>query len=486
MKVSISFPPIPGMKGTPMIYQNRQYFVKHEPCYIYPMIPAHAATQLGENGHEVIWDDGITTKKSYEKWLGGLEKNNPELIALETKTPVVKKHWKIVEDIKEKLPKSKVVLMGDHVTALPKESLQNSKADYILTGGDFDFLLKNLVNHLEKKEKLEKGIYFKSGKTIKSTGKFQLNHNLNELSHIDRELTKWRLYSKDNSNFKRIPGTYTMVGRDCWHRIDGGCKFCSWTGTFPTFRARKPEDLVQEMNTLINDYGVKTIFDDTGTFPVGSWLKKFCKLAIENEFKKNILIGCNMRFNACSFQDYKLMKKAGFGMLLFGLESANQKTLDRLNKGITPEHIRSSCKKASKAGLEPHITIMFGYPWETKEETMNTFELGKYLLRKAHASSMQSTIMTPYPGTELFNEAKENGWLKTMNWDDYDMVNPVMKTKVSERELREMVRGMYMVGFNPEFLVRKFLKTRSLSDFKFYWDSFKGIVGHLRDFGGGN
>ncbi len=479
MKVSISFPPIPGMKGTPMIYQNRQYFVKHEPCYIYPMIPAHAATQLKENNHEVIWDDGIARKISYEKWLNGLEKKNPEVIALETKTPVVKKHWRIIDDIKTRMPESKVLLMGDHVTALPEESLRKSKVDFVLTGGDFDFLLKNLVNHLDRNEKLEKGIYFRENGKIKNTGKFELKHDLNDLSFIDRDLTKWKFYSKNNGNYKKTPGTYTMVGRDCWwHR----CTFCSWTNTFPTFRTRSPESLVEEMKILIDEYGVKTIFDDTGTFPVGNWLRKFCKLAIENEFKKKVMIGCNMRFHGCSLEDYKLMKKAGFSMLLFGLESANQRTLDRLNKGLTIEQIKDSCKKASKAGLEPHITIMFGHPWETKEDAKKTLELGKCLLIKGRASTMQATIVTPYPGTHLFKEAKKSRWLKTFDWDDYDMVNLVMKTKASEDELRKMVQEMYKVAFNPEFLFRKLLSTRSLNDVKFYWDAFKGVIGHIRDF----
>ncbi len=483
MKVSISFPPIPGMKGTPMIYQNRQYFVKHEPCYIYPMVPAHAATQLKENGYDVVWDDGIATKKSYEGWLSAIERKNPEVIAMETKTPVVKKHWKIVDDVRKRLPNSKIVLMGDHVTALPEESFRESNVDYVLTGGDFDFLLKNLVNHLDGKEKLEKGIYFREGKKVKNTGDFELNHDLNKLSFIDRELTKWELYSKDNGNYKKTPGTYTMVGRDCWHRKNGGCTFCSWTGTFPKFRVRKPVSLVEEMKMLIDEYGVRTIFDDTGTFPVGGWLRSFCKLVIDEGINEEVIIGCNMRFHGCSYDDYKLMKKAGFSMLLFGLESANQRTLDRLNKNLTVDQIKESCKKASKAGLEPHITIMFGHPWETKEDALRTLDLGKYLLKKGYASTMQSTIITPYPGTQLFEQAKENGWLKTSDWDDYDMVNPVMETKMKEEDMRKMVQEMYKVAFDLEFLFRKLLSTRSWDDVRFYWDAFKGVVGHLKDFG---
>ncbi len=80
---------------------------------------------------------------------------------IETKTPVVKKHWAIISDVKKTLPNSKVVLVGDHVTALPQESMEQSKVDFVLTGGDYDFLLLNLVDFLNGKAKqlnLEFGI----------------------------------------------------------------------------------------------------------------------------------------------------------------------------------------------------------------------------------------------------------------------------------------------------------------------------------------
>ena len=69
MKVSISYPPIPGIKGTPLISQNRQYQVFSEPTYIYPVVPAYAATLLRNADHEVVWDDGIAEEKSYHVFM---------------------------------------------------------------------------------------------------------------------------------------------------------------------------------------------------------------------------------------------------------------------------------------------------------------------------------------------------------------------------------------------------------------------------------
>ncbi|MCJ7560390.1 B12-binding domain-containing radical SAM protein, partial [Candidatus Bathyarchaeota archaeon] len=388
MKISISYPPINSAKGVPLLSQNRQFQFFHLPTYIYPVVPAYAATLLANAGYDVVWDDGIAEEKTYQQWLNDLERSNPDVILIETKTPVVKKHWSMISDVKKVFPCSKVVLAGDHVTALPLESMEQSKVDFVLTGGDYDFLLLNLVEFLNGKVKqLESGIWYRENGSVKNTGQFQLKHNLDDLPFIDRNLTKWRLYSEKNGNFKEIPGTYTMVGRDCWWRKNGGCSFCSWPTLYPDYRTRKPELLVKEIGMVIEQYGVKEVFDDTGTFPAGNWLRKFAKLMIENGYNKKIRFGCNMRFGALSREDYKLMRKAGFRMILFGFESASQSTLDKLNKGVSVDCITQECKTASKAGLEPHITVMVGYPWETRKDALATLNHAKMLIEKGWAST---------------------------------------------------------------------------------------------------
>ncbi|PJE67881.1 B12-binding domain-containing radical SAM protein, partial [Candidatus Shapirobacteria bacterium CG10_big_fil_rev_8_21_14_0_10_38_8] len=188
------------------------------------MVPAYAATMLKNAGYKVIWLDGIAGEQTYSEWLSDVKKEKPDLLMIETKTPVIKRHWKIISDIKKLETgnwKLDICLVGDHVTALPEESFKNSKVDYILTGGDYDFLLLNLANYLSKGEKLESGIWYRTEirntkYEIRNTGKFKLNHDLNSLPMIDRELTKWQLYAYKNSNYLQKPGTYTMFGRDCW------------------------------------------------------------------------------------------------------------------------------------------------------------------------------------------------------------------------------------------------------------------------------
>jgi radical SAM superfamily enzyme YgiQ (UPF0313 family) len=476
MKVAIGYPPLGGEKGVPLLSQNRQFQWFCEPTYIYPMVPASAATLLDRHGFDVAWLDGIAGENTYEQWFSRLEQASPDILALETKTPVVRRHWEIIKDIKERLD-SKIVLMGDHVTAFPEESLEQSPADYVLTGGDYDFLLDSLALHIRGGSAREPGIFWRGG----NTGPFVLDHDLSSLPMIDRDLTQWKLYSEKNGNYKVTPGTYTMVARDCWwHR----CTFCSWTTLYPKYRARRPEQLVEEIGDLITRYGVREIMDDSGSFPIGKWLERFCNGVIEKGYQREIRLDCNMRFGACSLEQYRLMRKAGFRFVLFGLESGNQATLDRLDKGLTIDEIVLSCKKAKQAGLNPHITIMFGYPWETMEDVQRTVKLGKYLMKKGYADTLQATVVIPYPGTPLFTECREQGLLKTEDWDRYDMKEPVMKTPIPEEELLEAVQSVYKVAFDPEFIVRKVIGIRSVDDVRFIARAGRKVVGHVRDFKG--
>jgi len=488
MKIIICYPPLNSDLGQPTLGQNRQFQYFKEPTYIYPIVPAQAATLLKRAGHQVVWLDCIAENLTKEDFFECVVREDPEIIVFETKTPVVKQHWLIIDRLKREKPSLKTILFGDHVTALPEESFQESRVDYVLTGGDYDFLLLNLCNSLEnsktgedrlRAELLEPGIWYRENGGVKNTGKFQLDHNLDKLPIIDRDLTKWLLYAYKNGNYKRRPGTYIMSGRDCWYHK---CTFCSWPTLYPEFRVRKPEGVLDECGELIDRYGVREVMDDTGCFPVGEWLTSFCRGMVKRGFNKKIFFDCNMRFGALTSDQFLMMKQAGFRLLLFGLESANQITLDKINKQLEVSRIIEDCKNATCAGLFPHITIMFGYPWESYEDALRTLNLGKWLLNKGYAYTMQATVVIPYPGSLLFKECKEEGLLKSLDWDDYGMKKPVMKSSISDRKIMQMAQGMYTAVFHPEFLFRRIVSIRDIEDFKYLLRASKKVFGHIFDF----
>jgi len=480
MKIMISYPPFRD-KGSPMLTQNRQFQWYHVGSYIYPVIPASAATLLKKNGFEVIWNDAIAEEWDFDGYLEHFIYEKPDVVVFETKTPVIKKHWKLIKDLKEINQQCKFILMGDHPTALPYESMKKSLVDYVVVGGHYDAVLLSIAESLRDGGPLPKGIWYRDNRSIKHTGNNDLYIDLDKLPFIDRKLTKAHLYGEKWK--KRTPFFYTMAGRDCpWHK----CTFCSWTTIYPQFRVRSVENLLDEIGFLIENHNAREIFDDTGTFPGGNWLKRFCQGMMERGYHRKILFSCNMRFDY--MKDPKvpeMMRMAGFRKVKAGLESANQSTLDKINKGITVEDIIAGCKNAARAGIDVHLTVMVGYPWETKEDAKRTIDLAGNLMSQGYAEMLQATVVIPYPGTPLNKYASENNLFRfdPHNYDRFDMTEPVFKTPdMSAEEVMRMCEGVYKSFLSPRFIFRHLKNIRTWEDLRYIAKGAIAVIGHLKDF----
>jgi radical SAM superfamily enzyme YgiQ (UPF0313 family) len=475
----VGYPPIPSPKGVPLLSQNRQFQWFNKPTFVYPMVPAYAATLAKEAGHTVTWADGIAERQTPEDFERRYTETAPDVFLLEAKTPVIKPYWRTIARLKSILPTCKIVLCGDHVTALPEESMAACPVDYLITGGDYDFIFAELLRTLSSGGDLPPGLWYRDAGTVKHTAQFALTRDLNELPMLDRRLTRWDLYCKENGNFKYTPGTYTMVGRDCWW---GKCTFCSWTTLYNRWRAQSPARLLAEIEHILANYPVKEIFDDTGCFPAGQWLTEFCEGMISRGLNRRVVMGCNMIPGVLPQEQYDLMAKAGFRFVLFGLESADQSTLNRIRKCGKARDIEQSMRMAKKAGLEPHVTCMVGYPWETREQAQATINLTRRMFDEGSIDTLQATVVIPYPGTPLFKECKENGWLKTEDWDRFDMREPIMKTCMSDEEILALTRGIYTSFLTPRFILRKLRSIRRWSDVTFLVRAGFRVIGHLVDF----
>lgn len=499
LRLVVGYPPIPSDKGVPLLSQNRQFQYFNAKTYIYPMVPAYAASNAQAHGYKVKWMDGIAAEQTFEEWKKELKKFKPDVLMIESKSPVIKKHWKIIDQLKKELPKLKIVLVGDQVSFMPEETMENSKVDYAITGGDYDFVIVNLLDHLSKGTELETGVWWRaSDKDIKypnkikfigenkqvfyNSGKASLAHYLDDLPFVDRDLTNWKAYAYFNGNYKYYPGTYMYSGRDCWWNR---CTFCVWDHTINpigSYRRFTPKRLFDEVKHLVDNYGVKEIFDDAGTFTVGKNLRDFCNMMIDSGYSKKVVYSCNMRLNALKQKDYDLMGKANFRFILYGMESANQKTLDKLDKGMKVEEIKEGVRMAKKAGLEPHLTVMLGYPWEDYDDALRTINLAKECFDEGYVDTLQATITIPYPGTPLWKECKEKGWLLSEDYEDYDMRKPVMKTSLTEEQILKLTQRLYSSFLTPRFMWRKISSIRSWDDLKFILMAGWRFLGHLKDF----
>lgn len=518
MKVAISFPPFKSDKGIPLLSQNRQYqvfstrdssgsglvrllnrFVGDNATLIFPVLPALAATLLKQNGHEAIWMDGIAEGWSWEEYCRQIELARPELMVIETKTPSAPEIYDSINDLKSRFPKMNIALLGDHVTALPEEAFLFCNVDYTIRGGQFDFASLNLANHLANGEDLGGGVFWKNGDQICNSGPQPSPPVPVEVRpHIDRELVKWELYAYRNGNFLK-KGTYgwatgTTAG-DCWWRRrlpggpkqgGGGCTFCSWTSMLPEFSVRPVEDYLDELEQMAV-LGVEEVFDDTGTFPTGSWLKRFCQGVKARGLDKVMMFGCNMRADALTREEYEMLADCNFRFILYGIESANQRTLDILNKGTLVQQQWDSVRWASESGLEPHATCMVGYPWESYDEARRTVDYTRETFERGWINTLQGTIVIPYPGTQLYAQARENNWLRfdgPNNWARFDMREPVLKSPIPKSEIMGLVQSLYTSFLSPSYMARTLKRAvRSRDHFRYYVvRGSKYLVGHLLDF----
>jgi radical SAM superfamily enzyme YgiQ (UPF0313 family) len=221
---------------------------------------------------------------------------------------------------------------------------------------------------------------------------FQIDVPFLNLPYPDRRFTdaknlRWQSYG----NYKFHPATHMMASNLCWW---GKCTFCVDTLKLEQGepqQTRSVAHVIEEIDDLISN-GYKEVFDDSGTFPVGKWLEEFCSEMRKNGRNRKIKIGCNMK---PLHLDYRMMKEAGFRFILVGVESANQKTLDTIKKGQHQANVEKNLKAMADAGLEPHLTSMFGYPWETHEEEMQTVHFIQRMLKMGYAKTAQASVFSP-------------------------------------------------------------------------------------------
>ena len=252
------------------------------------------------------------------------------------------------------------------------------------------------------------------------------------LPHPDRVFTRAKDYT--SGNYKYLPGTHIMSASGCWH---GKCSFCVEQGK--SHEVRSPDDVRKELFECGWE-GYKEVFDDAATFNSEdrNWW-----------FEMNNAVGAvnrqfGMRFS-CNYRmvddDYALMKLNGFRMLLFGLESSNQYTLDRINKGVKVEDVKYIIK-AAKEGLDCHIAVMFGYEWEGDSEAINTLKLVHYLLRKGYAKTAQAS----------FYQAQG---------------------ETSQEAHRKYIKRIYDVKYSPQFWFNQIKDIKNVDDLKYLWCKIK-------------
>lgn len=379
------------------------------PFFAFPFYLAYATSYLIKNGYNAFLRDSIALEETKEEALNFIKEKKADIVVIETSTPSIYHDIEFCNSVKEISEKIKVILCGPHVTALPEESLKNSKADYVMIG-EYEQVLLNLTKAIENNEDASKikGIAYRDNGKIKVNEREELiDLNILPFPYRDKNI----IHKYNEPSCKNYPNLPMMTSRGCPFK----CIFCLESKVFygqPKFRFRNMDNVMDEIEMLIKDYNVKEIFFDDTYFP-NSRAKELSEAILKRGIK--VYWSCWIDRNA-DYSLLELMKKAGCTGVKFGVESFSPEITKNAQKKVEYEKLHELVRNCKKLGLFTHASYMFGLPGETQE----TIELTIKKAFELKTTTSQFSIATPLPGTDFYKIAKENGWLITDDWSKYE------------------------------------------------------------------
>lgn len=370
-----------------------------------------------EKNIELNFIDGCRT--AYGNLMSQIDSYSPDIVGISFTTQAATGAYKLINDIKKKgngKDAPLVVCGGPHATALPDDILLNSQCDVVVMGeGEITFheiVRKFMKNTLDFSEIL--GVAYKNGNEVQLTPKRPFIKDLDSLPFPARDLVDLSVYPGLYYK-KEKEETYITSSRGCPYN----CVYCSnpvWKYNKPWYRSRSPQNVVDEIEYIVNELGIKEIYDQTDEFNANmNWAKALCDEIVNRGIK--VSLKAQMRSDHMDEELANKMKSAGFWLGLFGVESGNERTLSGIGKRVTVRENTRALGILKNAGIKTYALLMAFNVWEEngklcfedREQTDNTLEYAKRLIREKNLNLMSWSLTTPYPGSQLFDIAMRHG-----------------------------------------------------------------------------
>jgi len=381
----------------------------------YPIWLSYAAAVV-EQDHRIRLIDAPARNWSTNDVLTDLIKFKPGLVVIDSSFPSLNNDINVAKSIKLNYGDTAIVLVGPPSSQFAEEILRKKEID-IVARWEYDYTIMEIAGALEKNSELGdiKGISFRENDKIRHNPNRELT-NSEDLDNIPFVSGVYKRHLVIKNYFlgqSLYPEVQIFTGRGCPNQ----CTFCSWPQTLMgrKYRVRSVPNVLDELEWIQNNLPeVKEIFFEDDTFTISK------KRVLEftqgyNEMKLDVAWACNARVDTLDYETMVQMKSANCRLLIAGYESASDKILKNIKKGIDVGQIKKFSDNAKKAKLLVHGDFIIGLPGETRE----TIALTKKLIREIKPDILQISVASPFPGTEFYEYCKSNNFLITEDLDGY-------------------------------------------------------------------
>ena len=471
MKVLIINPPWPG-KGYGTRSQNRIIKHRSDKFLQYPIFLAYSAAQLKASGHTVVYIDSVIQDLDMDQTLVQARRAKPEVIFMETTTPSIEADYENLTALKDATGAG-IIVGGPHATYFHKEVLKECSAIDVVVRHEFDTKIAGIVSNLDNLNKIG-GITYRSDMGIKDNGDGELEQDLDKIPLPDRDIIPWHWYQE--AWFTRQPFMNMMTSRGCPYH----CTFCLWPQSMYGHkqRFRSLDNVFAEIDHLVARYGVKEINIDDGTFTTKrERVIEFCRRLRREKVRP--IWTCNGRVDHLDDEMLAEMKKSGCRMIRLGVESGSQDVLDKIKKRLTLKQIEDGFKLVKKHGIQALGGFMFGFPFDSRKTVEETIAFAK----KISPDQVQFSINMCYPGTSLYDYARDNDLLLAKSFREFDMTcGPVVRTLDMEREELEhiLARAYREFYFRLGFVLQTMRHLRDMDEIKRVLRSLKSLIKTIR------
>ena len=410
-----------------------------------PLGLGYLASVLRKEGFKVKIIDDAVEKLGLNKLLNKVK--NALIVGITSTTPTFNAALKYAQKIKNRFPEIFVVLGGVHVTFMPYDALKHEFVDAVCAG-EGEHTLREVAERVERGKTLEgvKGLIYKEDGKIIDNGKREPIQDLDSLPFPAYDLMPLDRYTVLGHRMEHFP---MISSRGC----PFGCRYCS-SSLFMgrKFRARSAENVVDEVEWLVNEFKAQYIAFSDDTFTLNrKRVEEICRELINRGIE--VEWSCSSRVDTINRSILEKMKRAGCSAIYYGVESASPAILRYYRKKINLDMVEKAVKLTKEFGIMTICSFIIGSPYETKEDMKATLRFAL----KLDPDYAQFSILTPYPGTEIYEEAKEKGLLLSTNFDDYTAGKPVLRNiYMSPEEISRFLKYCYLRFYlRPKFILRE-------------------------------